>query len=155
MWWLFGKVLSPFLGLALGSVFGTFIEAAESQGAIDFWLTVLCLLLLFLDFLSSFPFLALAVRRAHDSGASALPPSVVFAFSLLSGLYKFSGEASGISYLWGRVYLFFETIGPLCVLAVIVAVVSGLYFLILSFRDSAKGKNKYGDSEKYPQNLQQ
>ena len=84
-----------------------------------------------------FPSLALWCRRFHDFGAG--------------GLLVVVWQLASISAIVPEFY--FVLFGPEFYFALLgISLVFGVcFFLIAAIRDSQKGKNKFGDSEKYPE----
>ncbi len=84
------------------------------------------------------------MRRLHDTNKSGavvalqIVCSVVLLLTSLAGLSEAAPAALGIVVI---------------ALFVILAVAS-IYLLVAVFSDTVSGKNKYGDSEKYPEDLQ-
>ncbi len=97
-------------------------------------------LLLLLPFVVVIPLFALTVRRAHDMGVS---------------LFRFLRIGGGIVLLIVLLGMIFDDIFKSEVIfssvsIVLVICVFGIFLIALCLCDSDVGRNKYGDSEKYP-----
>ncbi len=91
-----------------------------------------------------FPSLALWCRRFHDFGAGGL---LVVVWQLAS----ISVIVSEFYFVSFESELYFVLLEFYFVLFGISLVFSICFFLVAAIRDSQKGKNKFGDSEKYPE----
>ena len=94
------------------------------------------------------PNLSLLLRRFHDIGQRGIVPISLFAitFILNSALFLYIG-GSGLFSLNAYSSLVVDILG---MIAQCLSFIMFIYFIIIACLDSKKGRNKYGESTKYP-----
>ncbi|MGV3111565.1 DUF805 domain-containing protein [Staphylococcus pettenkoferi] len=89
------------------------------------------------------PYLSLLVRRFHDAGRGTVLPIIIFIISVVLSIFiQVYGNLSGPD-------LTLDYIIVLMIVSVISLAV-GVYTIVIACLDSKKGRNKYGESTKYP-----
>lgn len=129
--WIFAKVVLRIISrILLGAAENPYTSAEPNIGVILFSI-VLFIYAIFLFFAGW----CLEVRRFHDVGLSGwwtvIPPAL-FAVAVIAGINGATSLAVTCGALW---------------------LVSCLARIVVGCLDSKKGRNKYGDSEKYPEEV--
>lgn len=89
------------------------------------------------------PYLSLLVRRFHDAGRGTVLPIIIFIISVVLSIFiQVYGNLSGPD-------LTLDYIIVLMIVSVI-SLAMGVYTIVIACLDSKKGRNKYGESTKYP-----
>lgn len=89
------------------------------------------------------PYLSLLVRRFHDAGRGTVLPIIIFIISVVLSIFiQVYGNLSGPD-------LTLDYIIVLMIMSVI-SLAMGVYTIVIACLDSKKGRNKYGESTKYP-----
>lgn len=89
------------------------------------------------------PGISLTVRRLHDTNKSGAIVALQIVCGVLLLLTSLAYLSEGSSVFVFAVVIF-----------LVILVGLGIYLLVAVFSDTAPGRNKYGDSEKYPENFQ-
>lgn len=153
-WWMMLWHLIFSLPLIFVVFIGTIflgLGAAENTDDASAGLLVIGLLLFFIAgiygliyFLATLvPYLSLLVRRFHDAGRGTVLPMIIFIISVVLSIFiQVYGNLSGPD-------LTLDYIIVLMIVSVI-SLAMGVYTIVIACLDSKKGRNKYGESTKYP-----
>lgn len=91
------------------------------------------------------PSLTMSVRRLHDIGRTGWWMAAPMGFSVLGGVFIFSGAVTGLGG-HGSSGGFIAILGIICLIC---AIVSSVLVLVWAFIDSKPEANQYGPSPKY------